>query len=417
MKSKILKIWILILIPFFISCSPKNATPQYPANFSAKNGQTTGGYGKILVGAMQPEQYLPMLKGKRVGLVVNQTSMVNNTTHLVDFLISKQIKIEKIFAPEHGFRGNADAGEKVNNEIDAKTGISVVSIYGKKRKPDAKDLENIDVLVFDIQDVGVRFYTYISTLQYVMEASAALNKPLIIFDRPNPNGHYVDGPMLDTAKYRSFIGMQPIPIVYGMTIGEYASMLNGEKMLTDGVKCNLNVVKCKQYTHNTFFELPVKPSPNLPNIRAILLYPSLCFFEGTDVSVGRGTAKQFQIYGAPTYHNVGKNGFSFTPMPFEGAKEPPQQGKLCFGRDLSNEDVKKLYAEKSINLFYLRDAYERNTPKDSFFLKTNFFEKLSGNDNLRKQLVEQKSAAEIRATWTADLKKFKAIRQKYLMYR
>ena len=326
----------LIVFVYFI-CITNNFAQMPPPSVS-------GGYGRIVVGAARPQKYLSKLKGKRVGLVVNQTSVVG-AIHLVDFLLSKKVNIKKIFAPEHGFRGKADAGEKINNETDPKTGIQIVSIYGKKHAPDSSDLKDIDILIFDIQDVGVRFYTYISTLQYVMEVCAELKKPLILLDRPNPNAHYVDGALLDPT-LKSFVGMQPVPVVYGMTIGEYALMLNGEGWLQNKVKCDIKIVSCQKYTHNTFFELPVKPSPNLPNIRSILLYPSICYFEGTDFSLGRGTNKQFQIYGSPLATD---GNFTFTPQPNEGATNPVQQGKLCRGHDLSNQDVTKLYAEKQIN--------------------------------------------------------------------
>lgn len=380
------------------------------------NAQTTptanSGYGRIVVGAERAKKYLPQLKGKRVGLVVNQTSVVASG-HLVDFLRTKKVDIKKIFAPEHGFRGKEDAGAKINNEIDKKTGIPIVSIYGKKHGPDSSDIADIDVLIFDIQDVGVRFYTYISTLQYVMEVCAMYQKPLMVLDRPNPNAHYVDGALLDPS-LKSFVGMQPVPVVYGMTIGEYALMLNGEGWLKDEKKCNLQVISCEKYTHQTMFELPVKPSPNLPNLRSILLYPSICYFEGTDFSLGRGTDKQFQIYGSPLATD---GDFTFTPQPNEGASKPFQEGKLCRGHDLSGQEVKKIFAERQINLKYLTEAYHYFPQKDSFFLKGNFFDKLAGTYELREQLKKSKNITEIRNSWKADLERFKAIRKKYLLYK
>ena len=371
---------------------------------------------RICLGAERFSKYKNLLKNKRVGMVVNQTSVVGkNKTHIVDTLLKQGIKITKIFAPEHGFRGEADAGEKVDNTTDAKTGISILSIYGKTRKPSPEMLKDLDVLVFDIQDVGVRFYTYISTLEYVMEACAENNIPIILLDRPNPNGHYVDGPILEKS-LKSFVGMQSIPIVHGMTIGEYAQMLNTEGWLAKGVKCQLTVINCKKYDHKSFYELPVKPSPNLPNIRSIYLYPSICFFEGTNVSLGRGTDKQFQIYGSPFYPKE-KAEFEFTPRPFEGAKQPPLEGRLCYGFDLTTLKPQDLQLEKQINLTYILKMYKDFTNKDSFFLKNNFIDRLAGTTLFQKQIREGKSESEIRATWQAGLIAFKKIRKKYLLYK
>ncbi len=375
---------------------------------------------RITVGAARFEKYIKKLKNKNVAMVVNQTSVIGrNQTHLVDSLLKRGIAIKKIFAPEHGFRGDADAGEKITNGLDPKTGIPIVSLYGKKSKPDAEDLKNIDVLVFDIQDVGVRFYTYISTLQYIMEAAAEQKKPIFVLDRPNPNGHFIDGPVLEKS-LTSFVGMQPVPIVYGMTIGEYAKMLNTERWLTGGLKANLCVVPCVGYDHNSFYELPVKPSPNLPNARAIYLYASLCFFEGANVSVGRGTNKQFQIYGTPQYPKE-KTSFSFTPKPMDGAKKPFLEGQECFGFDLTDESkymiIKDLQKNKKIDLTFLLKIYTDFTDKNSFFLKGNFFDKLAGTTQLRQQLIDGKSEADIRASWQAGLTRFKQIRKKYLLYK
>jgi len=279
----------------------------------------------VITGAQRLDQYLPFLKGKSVGLVVNQTSMIDNT-HLLDTLLSVGLDIQLVFAPEHGFRGTADAGEHVSNGIDPKTKTAIVSLYGDNKKPKPVQLKDLDIVVFDIQDVGVRFYTYISTLQYVMEACAENNIPLIVLDRPNPNGHYVDGPVLDT-QYRSFVGMQPVPVVYGMTIGEYAQLLNGEHWLANGAQCALTVIPCKNYDHKTVYSLPVKPSPNLPNLTSVYLYPSLCFFEGSNkVSVGRGTDKPFQLYGSDEFPSTLP--FTFMPKPMEGAKRPPCSAKI-----------------------------------------------------------------------------------------
>ncbi|HMX61340.1 MAG TPA: DUF1343 domain-containing protein [Chitinophagales bacterium] len=363
-----------------------------------------------VVGAERIDQYLPFLKGKKVGLVVNQTSSVGNT-HLLDTLLQLQINVSCVFAPEHGFRGTADAGEHVKNGIDPKTKTTIISLYGDNKKPKATQLKNIDVVLFDIQDVGVRFYTYISTLQYVMEACAENKKALIILDRPNPNGHYVDGPVLDTIN-RSFVGMQPIPIVHGMTIGEYANMLNGEKWLANKLHCNLTVIKCINYDHNTFYNLPIKPSPNLPNMAAIYLYPSLCFFEGTDhVSLGRGTNKPFQIYGSNVFTR--KLPYSFTPKPVEGAKNPPLLDKICYGYDLSKLSLDSLRKQK-FTLKYVLKAYQMTPDSIPFF--NNFFVKLSGTDVLTTQIKSGLNEKVIKASWKEKIGQFKAIRKKYLLY-
>ncbi len=371
---------------------------------------------KIVVGAEKFSAYLPLLKNKSVGMVINVTSVVGkNNTLLVDTLKNLGVDIRAIFPPEHGFRGTADAGEKVDNSIDAKTGVKIISIYGKKYASDSTDLVGIDVLIYDIQDVGVRFYTYISTLQYLIEAASKFNKQLIILDRPNPNGHYVDGFTLDTT-YHSFVGMQPIPIVYGMTPGEYAQMLVHENMLkVNAQNLNLTVVKCDGYTHKSFYELPIKPSPNIPNMHAVYLYPSLCYFEPTDVSVGRGTNEPFQLFGSPNLDKT-KNSFEFTPIPTPGAKTPPLQDKLCYGKNLSTLNIKTLQKSAKINWNYLLDAYKDHSKKDSFFYKNNFFEKLCGNKNLRDYVKQQKSSEFIRSMYSEDIKKFKTIRKKYLLY-
>jgi len=382
----------------------------------------------IVTGAGRMEVYLPLLKGKAVAVFANQTSMVNNT-HLVDTLLKKNINIVKIFGPEHGFRGTADAGEHVNNEIDKKTGLPVISLYGNHKKPTAEDFKGVDILVFDIQDVGVRFYTFISSLEYFLEAALENHKPLLILDRPNPNGFYVDGPVLEPA-FKSFIGMQPIPIVYGMTIGEYALMLAGEKWLS--VKANainaynittkpsvdtpfhVQVIKCKNYNHQTKYILPVSPSPNLKEMQSIYLYPSTCFFEGTVLSEGRGTDKPFQIFGHPA---LPKNLYAFTPQPNAGSKSSKCFYMLCYGWNLSGtikEVLKK--ADCKINIQYLLDAYQLFPGKDSFFLKNNFFNKLAGNNQLMLQVQQGKSAKEIRKSWQPGLADFKEIRQKYLLY-
>ena len=365
----------------------------------------------ILVGAAQMESYLPLLKGQNIALVVNQTSRVGEQ-HLVDALLSKKVAIKTIFAPEHGFRGKADAGEKVADGKDAKTGIPLLSLYGKNKKPSAAHLKDIDWVVFDIQDVGARFYTYISTMHYVMEACAENGVKFLVLDRPNPNGHYVDGPVLEK-KYTSFVGMHPIPIVHGMTVGEYAQMVNGEAWLANGQSCDLTVIPCKNYTHQTPYDLPIKPSPNLPNNRSIYLYPSLCLFEGTSVSVGRGTNTQFQVYGHPDFQ---EGNYTYTPTPMEGAKYPKHKEKLCKGYDLRKIPIQELQTTHGFTIDYLIDFYKNLDSKESFFLKNLFFDKLAGTDQLRLQIIAGKTAAEIRESWQSDLAAFKLIRERYLLY-
>jgi uncharacterized protein YbbC (DUF1343 family) len=361
-------------------------------------------------GADQSQLYLPMLKGKRVGLVVNQTAQVGKV-HLVDFLKSKQVTITGIFAPEHGFRGDHSAGEKVKTNVDPKTGITVYSLYGNQKKPSKEVLAKMDVLIFDIQDVGARFYTYISTLHYVMEACAENNKTLIILDRPNPNGHYIDGPILDTA-FKSFVGMHPVPVVHGCTIAEYALMINGEGWLKNKAQCKLEVIKIKNYKHWDAYQLPVRPSPNLPNMSSVYLYPSLCFFEGTNYSIGRGTPFPFQYVGKPDC-SIGSD--SLIPKNLPGiADHPPHEGKLCIGFNLTEYGKQVAFHSKQINLFWLLDLYKNDADKANFF--TPFFDKLAGTDQLRKQIIAGKSEAEIRATWQEGLDQYRKKRMRYLMY-
>ena len=383
----------------------------------------------ITTGSERTEVYFPLLKGKSVAVFANQTSMIKHT-HLVDTLLNAGIRVVKIFSPEHGFRGDADAGEHVNNAVDKKTGIPVISLYGDHKKPTAADLTNVDVLVFDIQDVGVRFYTFISSLQYFLEAALENHKPLMILDRPNPNGFYVDGPVLDT-NFKSFIGMQPIPVVYGMTMGEYALMLAGENLLspeankinaynittnpTADTPFHVTVIKCKNYDHNTKYILPVNPSPNLKEMQSVYLYPSICFFEGTVISEGRGTDKPFQVFGHPA---LPKNLYSFTPKPNEGSKSSKCFYLQCYGWNLSGSTeaiLKKL--DGKIQLNYLIEAYKLFPGKDSFFLKNNFFNKLSGNDILMQQIKNGTPENEIRKSWEPSLTAFKTIRKKYLLYK
>jgi uncharacterized protein YbbC (DUF1343 family) len=361
----------------------------------------------LKTGAEQTTLYVPNLRGKTVALVVNHTSTIGQT-HLADSLVSLGIKIKTIFAPEHGFRGTADAGEHVANGIDKKTGLPIVSLYGSNKKPSVAQLEGIDVVIFDIQDVGARFYTYTSTMHYVMEACVEQGKQLLILDRPNPNGHYVDGQVLNK-KFASFVGLNPVPVVHGCTVGELAQMINGEGWLTGNKKCNIQIIKCLNYKHSTPYAPPIAPSPNLPNLQSMLLYTSICFFEGTDVSVGRGTDKQFQVIGSPNP----KNGeFKFTPEDKPGAKNPPQKGNLCYGLDLSKIDARS----QGFTLKYLLDFYQKSGAKDKFFSSPSFFDKLAGSDTLRKQIIAGMTETQIRASWKADLDKYKVIRQKYLMY-
>ena len=365
----------------------------------------------VIVGAERLDQYLSLLKGKSVGLVINQTSVVGNT-HLLDTLISLGVNVKTVFAPEHGFRGTADAGEHVANGVDPKTNVAIVSLYGDNKKPKASQLKELDILIFDIQDVGARFYTYISTLQYLMEACAENNKPLLILDRPNPNGHYVDGPVLDTAN-RSFVGMQAIPVVHGMTIAEYAKMLNGEKLLEHKVQCKITVVTCLNYDHKTFYNLPIKPSPNLPNMTAIYLYPSICFLEGTtNVSLGRGTDKPFQIYGSDEFSKTLP--YSFTPQSVDGAKNPPLLNKTCYGYDLTKLSLDSLRKQK-MTLNYVINAYKQAKNKNIFF--SSFFIKLAGKASLAGQIEKGMNEKTIKATWKTQLAKFKVIRKKYLLYK
>jgi len=366
---------------------------------------------KMQTGAERTAFYLPSLKGKNIGLVVNQTSMIGSV-HLVDSLLVLGVNVKKIFAPEHGFRGNADAGEKISDSKDPKTGIQIISIYGSKKAPDKVDFDGIDLLIFDIQDVGTRFYTYISTLHYVMISCADNKIPLMIFDRPNPNGHFVDGPVLDLA-YQSFVGMHPIPVVHGMTIGEYAKMIAGEKWMGENKVIDLQVISCLNYKHTDDYNLPVPPSPNLPNMRSIYLYPSICYFEGTQISLGRGTNKQFQVLGAPLL-NAGD--FYFTPEPKPGAMTPPQLGKRCRGIDLSGLDINQLKGKKSIDLSYLIQMYKDYPDKESFFLPGLFFDKLAGSSALREMIQAGYTEKQIKETWQPGLNAFKKIREKYLLY-
>jgi uncharacterized protein YbbC (DUF1343 family) len=367
-------------------------------------------FAQVKVGAEQMNKYLPLLKDKKVALVANQTSLVGKT-HLLDTLLSSKINVVKVFAPEHGFRGNHSAGAHVKSAVDEKTGIPLVSIYGKNKKPSPQDLKDVDFLVFDIQDVGARFYTYISTLHYIMEAGAENKIPVLVLDRPNPNANYIDGPVLEPG-FESFVGMHPVPIVHGMTIAEYACMINGEKWLANGVQAELHYVKVENYTRNTPYILPVPPSPNLRTPEAIALYPSLCLFEGTDVSVGRGTEKPFEIIGNPSF---GIGSYAFKPVNIPGvADNPPHMGKDCFGFSLTNFAREYLMPEGEVYLHWLVGFYEQSSNKEKFF--NSFFDKLAGTDKLRKQIIAKQSVDQIRKSWKPGLDNYSKIRAKYLMY-
>ena len=359
----------------------------------------------IVYGATQLESYNKILQQENVGVVAHQASLLDPKTHLIDTLLSLNVNIIKVFAPEHGFRGDADAGENVDDQKDLKTGLPILSLYGSNKKPSKESLKGISIMLFDLQDVGVRFYTYLSTLHYVMEACAENQIPLIVLDRPNPNANYIDGPVLEE-DCKSFVGMHSVPIVYGMTIGEYAKMINGEGWLSDGIKCDLRVVPLKNYTHQTPFEIPLRPSPNLPNAHSIALYPSLCLLEPTVISVGRGTEMQFQIYGHP---ELPKTNFSFTPIPNYGSKNPKLKNQLCHGTDLRNIDY-----PKKIELQWLIQAYRDFPDKEHFFKKG--FNRIAGNKSLQMQLAQGLGEEQIRKTWEKDLEKFQNIRKKYLIY-
>jgi uncharacterized protein YbbC (DUF1343 family) len=369
---------------------------------------------KIITGADQTGLYLNYLKGKNIGMVVNQTSVIGDKlTPSVDSLIKLGISIKKIFGPEHGFRGNASNGATVDDSTDPHTGLPVVSLYGKHFKPTLADLSGINLMIFDIQDVGARFYTYISTLHYVMEACAENNIELMILDRPNPNGFYVDGPVMDTAHFRSIVGMHPIPIVHGMTIGEYAQMINGEGWLKNHIRCKLKIIKVANYKHNYPYKLPVNPSPNLNSARSILLYPSICLFEGTTLSLGRGTYSPFLEVGHPSLK--GKYTYNFTPISIRGMSEdPPQMNQVCYGIDFKNYDTRLIQASSKLNLTWLIELYNAYPDKQHFFKP--YFEKLVGTAELRKQIEAGKSESEIRASWEPALSRYKIMRRKYLLY-
>lgn len=422
MRLNLFKNTVLLFVVIVLSCGNSNKQSHKPT---------------VIVGANQLGHYFPLIKGKNIGVVANQTSVIFKTpnkdsdynllqndnantkllvtktnpishTHLVDSLLSLGIQIRKVFAPEHGYRGKADAGEFVKDGVDIKSGIPIVSLYGTKKKPNREVLSDLDLIIFDIQGVGARFYTFVSTLHYMMETCAELGIPVLVLDRPNPNGHFIDGPVLDMT-YSSFVGMHPVPIVHGMTIGEYAQMINGEGWLDSSKPCDLTVIPLANYDRNIVYDLPIKPSPNLPNAKAINLYPSLCLFEGTNVSAGRGTSLQFQIFGSP-FLSSSVFDYSFTPQPNFGAKFPMHKNKLCFGKNLSQSDHLNL-----LNLEWLKEAYDNTADKNTFF--NPFFTKLAGQELLQKQIEEGWSTTKIRNSWVKDLEAFKTIRSHYLLYR
>ena len=400
------KLMILSLLLCLTACTHAQTSPKADEERVAIEEVVPA---QILTGDQQTALYFPLLEGKRIGVYSNQTGMAGEE-HIVDLLKGQGFNIVYILSPEHGFRGDADAGEKVDNSVDAKTGLPIISLYNQQGgKPDAKTMQQIDVLVMDIQDVGLRFYTYYITMCRLMDACAEQGKELIILDRPNPNGMYVDGPILDM-KHKSGVGWLPIPVVHGMTLGELAQMVNGEKWLPQGRQCKLTIIPCANYTHQSRYELTIAPSPNLPNMKSIYLYPSTCLFEGTVMSLGRGTDKPFQIYGHPQMKD---QPYSFTPRSKPGATNPPQKDKLCYGKDLSTLEDDAII-QGGLNLDYIIDAYQNLKMGDKFF--TTFFEKLIGVDYVRQMIQQGKSAVEIKARWESDVEKFKEQRKRYLLY-
>jgi uncharacterized protein YbbC (DUF1343 family) len=418
--GKFRKLLFVIAVLFFIACketsnadnlnlskqtiveetNPKTQTEKFSRKYN----------NNIVVGAERIDEYLPLIKNKGVAVLANHSSLVKNK-HLVDTLLSLKQNVIKVFCPEHGFRGTADAGKHIGDYIDPSTNLPVISLYGNKKKPTLIDLKGVEVMIFDVQDVGIRFYTYISSLHYLMEACAENNIPIIVLDRPNPNGFYVDGPVLDL-KYKSFVGMHPVPVVHGMTIAEYAQMINGELWLKNQIKANLKVVKMKNYHHNDLYKLRVNPSPNLKTMNAIYLYPSVCFFEGTSVSLGRGTENPFEKYGHPEMKN---KKYSFQPKSMEGATEPMYENTLCYGVNLMTKGDSLSQAEKPfLDLSYIIDAYNNLEKKNLFFKK--FFEKLAGNISLKKSIEDGESIETIRKSWEKEVEDFKVIRKKYLLY-
>ena len=418
-KKNIYQLFILLLL--LLSCSS-----EIEKDFSSESSFVDSKKLKVLgpvnqqfitqVGASSIAEYLPLLRNKKVAIVGNQTSVINST-FLVDTLLALGVNVNLLFAPEHGFRGDHDAGEKVKHSVDSKTGLQIFSLHGKSKKPTPESLKNIDIILFDIQDVGARFYTYISTLHYVMEAAAENNKKVIILDRPNPNAHYIDGPVLEK-KFKSFIGMHPVPVVYGMTIGEYGNMINGEYWLKDSLQADLHVIKIKNWSYNKEYILPVPPSPNLPNQLSIYLYPSLCFFEGTEVSIGRGTEYPFQVWGHPEAKCDLIKDFNFKPLSISGkSKYPKHENLFCRGIDYRNFSIDSIRNYWKLEIKPIQVAQSCVKPKKEFFNRRDFFNLLAGNDKLIQQLKENKSEQEIRTSWREQLDNFKTIRAKYLLYK
>ncbi|MFW5778088.1 MAG: exo-beta-N-acetylmuramidase NamZ domain-containing protein [Bacteroidota bacterium] len=400
MKRKLLPVTVfLILWIIIVSC----------------NAQTTGGKDQnsfIRPGAWQTELYIPLLQGKKIGVLGNHTSKIKDI-HLVDTLLSAGLDIVRIFSPEHGFRGEAAAGEYVKNSIDPITGLPVISLYGSNRIPSPEDVKDLDVIIFDIQDVGVRFYTYISTMTYMMQTASSVGVPMIILDRPNPNGHITDGPLLDS-EHTSFVGLHPIPVLHGMTVGEYAQMVNGQGWLENQRTCEIHIVKVENYKRDMYYQVPDIPSPNLPDMTSILLYPGLCFFEGTPVSIGRGTDFPFQVYGHPDFPKEIFS-FTFTPESRRAAPHPPNKNQVCYGIDLRKHKPELLHKEQNyLDISHLLKAYEHFAEKESFF--NDFFEKLAGTSKLRDQIRQGFSENEIRDSWQKDLQEFMNMREKYLLY-
>ncbi len=400
------------LVFFLISCqsnSPAQAVSS--VEHTEKNDEKEAL--PIIVGGERMDTLIAILGSGNIGVVANQTSRVGST-HLVDTLLASNIRVKKIFSPEHGFRGEEDAGAQVASDKDIKTGLPIISLYGKNKKPYPEQLAGLDVLVFDMQDVGVRFYTYISTLHYVMEAAAENNIQVVVLDRPNPNGDYIDGP-IRKKEFKSFVGMDPVPLVYGMTIGELAQMINGEGWLENEVQCDLTVVPCLNYSHDTPYSLPINPSPNLRSDASIRLYPSICLFEGCEVSVGRGTNQPFEIFGHPDLKGKKEYPFEFKPVSSFGAKHPKLEGKMCYGKNL--QDYPDSVGIKALNLSWLINVYKALGSKDDFFSRAHHFDLLAGTDALRKQILAGKTETEIRASWRADLDEFKRKRKQYLLYK
>ncbi len=401
--------FLVVIIFFCFSCKEYKNVDNITVT-SVSSTDTISEY-DVIVGAERVSLYHPFLENKKVACVVNHASTVGKS-HLVDTLLSLDVDIVKLFSPEHGFRGEADAGEKVNDGVDSKTGIPIVSLYGSHKKPSDEDLKDVDVVIFDLQDVGVRFYTYISTLSYMMEACAKNDIEVIVLDRPNPHLDYIDGPVLKN-DYKSFVGLHNVPVIYGMTIGEYATMVNEEGWLEKSDACNLKVIPCKNLKRDSYYKIPLAPSPNLPNMKSIYLYPSLCFFEPTAVSVGRGTSLQFQQIGHPDYM---VKSYVFTPSPNKGAKNPKHNGIDCFGDNLSTLTLGALQDLNKLDLTYLVNYYRDYKDKEHFFSNAAFFDKLAGTDQLREQLVKGISEENIRASWQSDLTTFNEIRKRYLRY-